>query len=167
EVEPGGREGRARRARRRGDGPRPRARDRGRGSSARVRPLLPRPLRTRPTRIGARARDRPPGRRGPWRHGRRPARGRRRDGRDDAAQRIAAVAARPAPRASNTVLLARGVGSLRSRYESRTSATQALWCWWPLPCSVRTRVFEPSGLAMSGARSWRDFGAPWHRTTYV
>ena len=71
------------RARRRGDRARPRAGHRRGRPAVRVRPLLPRAGRARPAGVGARPRDRAPGRGVARRRGRRRARRRRR--RDDAA----------------------------------------------------------------------------------
>ena len=78
QVEPAGRHGRGRAARRRADRPRPRPRHRAGGPPARLRPLLPRRRGARARRLGPRAGDRPPGRRGPRRRGHRRAGARRR-----------------------------------------------------------------------------------------
>ena len=58
---------------RRADRARPRPRDRRAGRPPRLRALLPRDLGARHARVGPRARDRPPGRRGARRHDRRPS----------------------------------------------------------------------------------------------
>jgi hypothetical protein len=45
-----------------------------------------------------------------------------------------------------------------------TSATHALWCWWPFPASVSTSVFDPSGFGVSAGGSPLYAGRPWQRT---